>query len=196
MISMIDIGDFKLNLEIFVLILTTIGASIKGLMVLYRYMKVHYDNLMKVHAQINTIFKELTPNGGGSLKDNVNQLTIELKKNTDMTEVIYHSQHWLLDNRDEPIFESQSDGKCTWVNKPYMNLLRRDMSYFINHGWKSAIHDDDRERVVENWNSAVRDGRLFEDTYRMVDSTGKSIKVECTATKMAKGGYIGNIKVL
>ena len=177
-------------------VLGFIVALYKFLKISYEFLKKQYERITSLHNKVDVIFKEVTPNGGCSIKDKINSLSQQMAENTQMTEKIFHRQRWILDNRDEPIFESSEDGKCIWVNSSYMKLLKRDNTYFIEHGWKNAIHESDRDRVVDNWNDCVKDGRMYEDDYKMVDVDGNIISVHCNAVKTHNNGYIGSLKVI
>jgi PAS domain-containing protein len=190
-----DFSNIEDILKIVALVLGLLGTFYKIGKFVYTFLKTQYENITSVHNKIDVIFKEVTPNSGGSIKDKINTLTEQMSVNTQMTEKIFHRQRWILDNREEPIFESSEDGKCIWVNSSYTKILKRDISYFVEHGWKNAIHESDRDRVVEHWNDCVKDGRMYEDTYKMVDGEGKSILVECTAVKTHNNGYIGSLKI-
>ena len=112
-------------------VLGFIVALYKFLKISYVFLKKQYERITSLHNKVDVIFKEVTPNGGSSIKDKINSLSQQMTENTQMTEKIFHRQRWILDNRDEPIFESSEDGKCIWVNSSYMKLLKRDNNYFI-----------------------------------------------------------------
>jgi PAS domain-containing protein len=160
------------------------------------FIKEKYLYLEGSIGKINEISKEFAPNHGSSLKDTLNKIQCELARNTELTEKISTRQKWIFDNREMPIFEADEQGHCVWVNIAYMNLVKRDMNFLLGHGWKNVIAPEDRERVVNNWNLCVNDGRDSEDTYSMVDASGKKIRVFTTACKTGKFGYVGAIKIL
>lgn len=177
-------------------LLGVLGALYKLGKIVFVFLNKQYHRIISVNNKIDIIFKEVIPNGGGSIKDKINTLTDQMTINTQMTEKIFYRQRWILDNREEPIFESSEDGKCIWVNSYYTKLLKRDAGYFMEHGWKNSIHESDRERVIQNWNDCIKDGRMYEDTYKLVDGDGKIITVECIAVKTHNNGYIGNLKII
>jgi len=191
-----EVSNIEDITKLVTLILGGLGASYKLGKIVFIFIKKQYDRIISVNNKIDIIFKEVTPNGGGSIKDKINTLTDQMTFNTHMTEKIFYRQRWILDNREEPIFESSEDGKCIWVNSYYTKLLKRDAGYFMEHGWKNAIHESDRERVIQNWNDCIKDGRMYEDTYKIVDGEGKVIMVECSAVKTHNNGYIGNLKII
>ena len=111
--------------------------------------------VLKTHDQlvnkIETIYYEVTPNGGGSIKDKINKIDKELKENTEVTRTIFYRQRWILDQRDEPIFESGENGECLWVNNIYIKVFKKNKEEYLGEGWKNLIHSNDKDRVFKQW---------------------------------------------
>jgi PAS domain S-box-containing protein len=184
-----------IDLEIIVSALTIIGILAKAGWWSFKWLREQYKTVMRVHGQVDLIFKELTPNGGGSIKDKVNLMAKEITANTQMTEQIFYRQRWMMDHRQEAIFEAQDTGEISWVNKPYCNLTGRDSTDLLGHNWKNTIHEEDRERVVSNWEACIKDARQFEDEYRIIVANGNTIKVFCSASHVQGHGYLGSIQL-
>jgi len=185
----------NLTPEHIVSILTILGVLAKGGWWLFKFLRKQYDAISKVHQHVEVIFKEITPNGGGSIKDKVNSMSKEITQNTKLTEQIFYRQRWMMDHREEAIFEAENSGEVSWVNKPYCKLAGRDSNDLLGHNWKNTIHEEDRERVVTNWDSCVKDGRQFEDEYRIVIPDGRVIKVTCCANMVTPHGYLGSVQL-
>lgn len=182
-----------MKLELILTVLTIIGIVFKTSLVIYKWVCRKIESISKVHSQVDVIFKEITPNGGGSIKDKVNAMSLEMINNTKLTEHIFQRQRWMMDQRTEPIFETNLQGEYIWVNKQFAMLVERDMGTLMGHNWKNTVYEEDRDRVVSNWNSSIKDKRSFEDEYRLITSTGKIIRVSVTATNTC-GEYIGSLK--
>jgi diguanylate cyclase (GGDEF)-like protein/PAS domain S-box-containing protein len=56
------------------------------------------------------------------------------------------------------IFETDEHGDCTFVNPRWLELAGIPASQALGRGWLSAIHSDDRERVVAAWSQATGRG--------------------------------------
>lgn len=184
-------------------IATVLAAAVTVLSVLWKITKKAGKSIKDKYlflegsiSKINEISKEFLPNHGSSLKDLLTKMQNELVKNTELTEKIATRQKWLFDNREMPIFESDEEGRCVWVNIAFMNLVKRDMNFLLGNGWKNIIAPEDRERVVNNWESCVKDGRDSEDTYSVVDINGNRTKVFTAACKTGKYGYVGAMKII
>lgn len=175
---------------------TIVGIIWKFAHKLFKRVKEKYIYLETSLDKIQVISKEFLPNHGSSLKDILNRMQSELVRNTEITEKIATRQKWIFDNRETPIFESDEEGKCVWVNIAYLDLVKRDMKFLLGNGWKNIIAQEDRDRVIHNWESCVKDGRDSEDTYHILDASGNRIKVFTAACKTGKYGYVGAMKIL
>lgn len=190
--------------------ISAIIASLGLLGILYRifnkiylFAKAKYLQIESAHKKIEEIFKEITPNHGGSIKDKINSfdkrinvIDENLKRNNQLTEKMFSRQRWILDQTAGPVFESDEDGKCIWANSYYLKLLNRNLDSVVGHGWKNAIAPEDRERVIDNWETCIKEGRDAEDTFTIITEDGRKLKVFCIAHKTENNGYMGSLKIL
>lgn len=187
--------DVYFVLQIVIAASAVITIMYKILSFVLKKIKKEYDNLVTIHRMVETIYAELTPNHGTSLKDKINKIEKRLDENTTATERIMCRQRWLLDSREEPIFESDANGECTWVNNKYCSLTGYKLEEFLKNGWHNVIHQKDREYVVNEWNAAVEGKRDSHCSFRVVCKDGTIYKVHVTATRNADIGYIGSVSV-
>lgn len=171
-------------------------AVTKAVLKAIRAMRKKAQEIEKTIICIEKISKEFSPNGGSSIKDQLNAMQRDLKRNTDLTEQVLHRQRWMLNHKDHAIFEADDDGKTTWVNATYLKLIGRDMNFVMGHGWKNIIAPEDRDRVVKNWERCIKDKTNAEDTYLVVDAEGKKVKVFCAACRIENVGYIGALEII
>jgi len=162
---------------------------------IYCVFKKDIEERAELSNKINVIFNEVTPNHGSSLKDKVDKIEKCIISNQKVIEMIGDRQKWILDKQQIPIFESDGEGMCIWANDAYLELLKRDSTEVMGNGWRNFIHQDDREKVVNEWENAIKENRSSQSMYRMVDKDGKVYNVECYATKHPNNGYSGNIKI-
>ncbi len=64
------------------------------------------------------------------------------------------------------IFRTDATGKCLYVNERWCSIAGMDTETASGYGWIIAIHPDDRERVMNEWNRAVQYQRQFMSEYR------------------------------
>lgn len=199
----INWSSFMFNLQLIITSVAVITIAFKCITFVYTKIKkgylnikTEYDKICKIHTMIPSIYSELTPNHGSSIKDKIDKIDKKVDETTKVTNLICHRQRWILDNRSEPIFECDANGNCTWVNEKYCQLTKHNISHFIGNGWKSMIHEEDRERVIQEWESAVEDKRSSTCTYRIVDADGNIYHISVISTINDIYGYIGTIKII
>jgi len=96
------------------------------------------------------------------------------------------------------IFRTDVSGNCIYVNENYCELSGMDMDASLGSGWVAAIHPDDRVRVIEKWNEAVRSSTLFFLEFRLKRPAGQVVWVvgQSRAELGTDGkvlGYVGTI---
>jgi PAS domain S-box-containing protein len=170
---------------------TALGLLYKISSIAGKIIKKEIISLKEDRERLHVVFKEVTTNHGTSIKDKVNSLEKAIIRNNELTEKIFFRQRWLMENQNIPIFESDNDGLCTWVNEEYAHMFGKSASFFLGHGWKNIIHPDDRKRVEKHWEDSVRDGIDSEDVFRVV-ADDRIIIIKSIANK-TEDGFIGSI---
>jgi PAS domain-containing protein len=144
-------------------------------------------SLITIGGMVYKIYRQLSPNSGSSLRDQIDYIRIK-------TDKIALGQKVYLDNiEDTPMFFTDGTGKCEWVNKAYLNLLDKPMSEIVGSNWACSVHQDDRDKIEQEWNRTTERGRNFDMVYRFIDSENKTINVHCRAWGDEKVGYVGII---
>lgn len=94
------------------------------------------------------------------------------------TEIALRNSELLFRNLTEVspigIFRTDVTGKCLYVNERWCRIAGMSADLAMGYGWMTAIHPDDRERVVNEWNVAVQYERQFISEYRF-QTQGQSI---------------------
>lgn len=162
------------------------------------------SRLNKLEEIYTEIRNEMTPNSGKSMKDvitrldekighicdNSNYLTGQFKK----MEALQKS---ILNVSEIPTFETDAKGGCIFVNKAYLNFTGRSFEEVKNFGWINIIHPDDRTKVKNEWDSAIRDSRNFELSFRVVCREKIVYSVFCESSPIhgeRAVGYIGHFE--
>jgi len=150
------------------------------------------DDLSTLKEEVSVISKELKPNGGKSLKDQVSDLQSS-------TKIILYRQRWILENREEPIFETDEKGNFTWANDSLIRLTDRLFKDLENNNWINALCEKTRDEVNESWQSAIQNKRNFEHEIIIIDGKNRFFSAKCQAVRQGDGVYMGkftNIKEL
>lgn len=138
--------------------------------------------------------KELTANGGGSMRDIVNRLATRF-------DVGDARQRALVTQLEIAMWESDERGQCVYVSREMCRITGRTQEESLGRGWIGTIHPSDRERVVEDWDACVRDGRDFSMQHAFMTPDGERVEVFAAATvcRDANGqmvGYVGSVELL
>jgi len=147
-------------------------------------------DMSDLKSDISSISNELKPNGGKSIKDQINELQ-------SCTKTILYRQRWILDNREEPIFETDEKGNFTWANDALMRLTDRSFRDLENNNWINALCEKTRDEVNDSWQIAIENKRNFEHEIVIIDSKNRAFSAKCHAVIQDDKKYIGkfiNIK--
>ena len=140
----------------------------------------------KLDEKLAPVLKELRPNGGSSLADQVQVVITKLE---------HHSGRVRAFNRDahEGMFESSPTGECVWVNRTYCRITERTESEVLGWGWLNTLHPEDEEAVREHWNDCVKEGRDYSRTQRFITPSGETIlaSVRAQPIRDSKGNLLG-----
>lgn len=142
------------------------------------------NDISILKTEVAAISKELKPNGGKSIKDQINDLQSSAK-------TILYRQRWILDNREEPIFETDEKGNFTWANDALMKLTDRSFRDLENNNWINALCEKTRDEVNDSWQIAIENKRNFEHEVVIIDSKNRAFSAKCHAVIQEDKKYIG-----
>ncbi|MFI3186137.1 MAG: PAS domain S-box protein, partial [Methylococcaceae bacterium] len=96
------------------------------------------------------------------------------------------------------IFETDPDGKCTYVNERWSRITGLSFQTAQENGWITALHPEDKEKVSAEWIASVAEKRAFHLEYRFQQQDGKIFWVlgQACEYRSITGellGYIGSI---
>lgn len=84
---------------------------------------------------------------------------------------------------------SDAGGRALWLNPSLLLMMGMTSDQATGEGWRAAIHQDDRERVYEEWDAAVAQHRIFTLTYRY--ATG--VRIQATTYVIRDPLYAGQV---
>jgi len=181
-----SISDLIKNINSSYVILSVIGGY---MFLVYKKLKPYTT----ITDDISQIRAELTSNSGKSLKDLVKKIEVDVESNTDLTKTIMCRQRWILDNRNEPIFEVDENGNFTWVNEAFIKLTKRSCYDLLGNKWKNIISEEERDLIFSHWDKAIKEKRNFEETIVITDKKGRSFSAMCIASIQEDGKYMGSL---
>jgi len=72
----------------------------------------------------------------------------------------------LAENAPVGIFSTDANGRYTYVNEHWSAIVGLSFDAAIGSGWMQNLHPDDHDRVLVEWEEAVREKRTFKLKYR------------------------------
>ncbi|HTL66041.1 MAG TPA: PAS domain S-box protein [Lacunisphaera sp.] len=93
------------------------------------------------------------------------------------------------------IFLSDRGGGCMFVNERWCELTGLAPGSAQGDGWTGALHPEDRDRVIRDWQEAVRSGAGSTTEFRFLRPDGSTVWVQGSAVLFSDGdrlqGYLG-----
>lgn len=142
----------------------TISKKIWKVVVLFaRFPMIIEERLTKQDAKLAMIEKELTPNGGGSLKDivkNTNDLVLVSDLRTKQMIVVHPI----------PMYECEPiNGKCISANIALCELFGLDEPRMLGNGWLTAVDPHDRQLCWDGYQKAIQSDIPFSWEYNIIN---------------------------
>ena len=122
-------------------------------------METSYPALLNA---IDAIGAQLRPNGGDSLVDNVNKISLTLASIGEVAAEIAAEQRIAFDSSANGMFDADDDGHVYRVNSTVRHWLGRDNSELLGDGWLYRVHPDEAAVVTIPWKIAVRNRQSFD----------------------------------
>lgn len=120
-----------------------------------------YRLVKQALERIDRVYAELTPNGGGSIKDKINQLSRDVA-------ILRSGLSFSLALNPHCIFEASPDGECTFANVALCELFGVSQAEIVGRGWLSVLDGSDaREKAWHTWTSCVERRIPYMDRYQV-----------------------------
>ena len=148
------------------LAVVAVPAVVAGAIKAHRVLKMRARRVVELHTKVDTILKELTPNGGGSIKDAVTAMREDVKKLKANVAVLRDGLRFSLGLQPTAVFETDETGRCTNASPALCDMFGMTHEEMLGLGWLAAIHSaEERDRAWLNWRSAVESGVPYKDRY-------------------------------
>ena len=87
------------------------------------------------------------------------------------------------------IFVSDAQGGCTYTNAAYHKISGLTSGQTLGTKWSTAVHPDDRPRVLEEWHDAARSREPFETEFRFLREDGSVVWTRVNGAPMRDGAW-------
>lgn len=155
------------------------------------------DNQENIKKSINTIKKELTTNGGNSLKDTIIELRGTCSRIENRQKIIEQRTKAALHYNNVALFETDEHGRLTWTNSNFYDLTCDSVSSVEGYDWLTYIKEEEREDLFDEFKSCLEMNRKFLKI--VTNCNGQKIKLVGFPYKInehAHGGFIVSVSLI
>ena len=78
----------------------------------------------------------------------------------------------LISKAPVAIFQADKNGSCNYVNQEWMNYTGQSFDDAMGFGWTNAIHPEDKEMSIREWEKSVSTGKGFNLVFRHIHEDG------------------------
>ena len=122
----------------------------------------------------------------------------DLKRTEQMLENSEKRFRLLSENSPVGIFQTDQDGKCTYVNRRWCEMTGLTDDEARGDGWTTAIYHADRKLIISDWQDTVAISGEFVKDLRLVDKNGTirwvtSHAIQITSEHGQLNGFIGTL---
>jgi hypothetical protein len=154
-----------------------------------------YGFWLKVHDLL-CLAEQFKPNGGSSFYDKLNLLHRDVK-------IIGAKFNAMLNlTPNVAFFKTCEEGYYEFITPLWSEITGLGLEQAEGYGWINAVAEEDKDRVIKEWNNAISQEREFHmDYYIMNFKTNVKHKVHaCTNVVRDDNGkpikYLGTLKVV
>jgi len=161
--------NFNNSLEIIGIVISVIGGACASFAWGWKFIikptiKL-YKNQQSIVSSVEDIKKELTTNGGSSIKDTVNRIDRRQVMIDKRSKAIFY-------NIEKAILEVDENGNILWANEEFHNLMGTKNLKGLD--WVSYIDEPQREYFLREFESCSE--KLRELKFETISTEGKKIK--------------------
>ena len=135
----------------------------------------------------------------------LHQENLKYKESQDLLQKSEAKFRALGESAPDCIFLADRIGQWVYCNSPWTKMTGMTSTESMGHGWIRALHPEDKVRILEQWDQALRERKDLSQEFRLITDTGKVRWVACrTAPAQYEpgepdepgepGGYAGSIK--
>lgn len=155
------------------------------------------DNQEEFKSSLNTIKKELTTNGGNSLKDTIIDLRGTCSRIENRQKVIEQRTKAALHYNNVALFETDEHGRLTWTNSNFYDLTCDSITSVEGYDWLTYIREEEREELFDEFKSCLDMNRKFVMT--VTNCKNQPIKLVGFPYKInenSHGGFLVSLTIL
>lgn len=154
-------------------------------------------NQEKVTKALEAIKKELTTNGGNSLKDSIIELKGTCNRIETRQKVIEQRTRASLHYNNTALFETDDHGRLVWTNNSFYELTSDSIDSVEGYDWLTYIDEEEREDFFAEFKSCIDMNRkFFKITKNCEGNKIKLIGFPYKINETSHGGFLVSISEL
>lgn len=155
------------------------------------------DNQENITKSVETIRKELTTNGGNSLKDAIIDLRGTCSRIESRQKIIEQRTKAALHYNNVALFETDEHGRLTWTNSNFYDLTSDSVTSVEGYDWLTYIKEEDREEFFTEFKSCVDMNRKFlKETENCNNEKVKFVGFPYKINDKNHGGFIVSVTLV
>jgi PAS domain S-box-containing protein len=131
--------------------------------------------------KLKSIREQVNPNGGLSMNDAVVRIEKRLGSIDNQLVDLKIGQRNTLDLMDIAYWESDNEGRVTYVSVAMCEILGCTQIDILDSSWMGLIDSEDRSRVIHEWSESVKFASEFNCTYNYRRPDGQYQRVQAVA---------------
>jgi PAS domain-containing protein len=173
--------------------ITAIAGAIYGM---YVSVRKTVSKIFNISNRIQYISEQLESNGGTSLRDTINRIEAR-QVQTEQRERAFLQTH------PNMMFELDLSLGLVWANRTFLDTLDVDSDTVAGYGWHNIISEKDRDRVLDQFETAKNAVRNVNTCAKLIVSSDLSQTIEtnivATVMRSSNGdcsGYLVTINTI
>ena len=157
------------------------------------------DKHENVAESVEEIKKELSTNGGNSLKDAVCELGVTCSRIERRQSVIEQRTKASLHYNTTALFETDHTGRLVWTNEPFFQLTQHTLTDVEGFDWLTYINEEDRDEFFQEFQSCLSMNRRFNKMVRTSDVKPKTVRMlgfPYRLNEKSQGGFLVSVSEL
>lgn len=155
------------------------------------------ENQEDLTQSINTIKKEVTTNGGNSIKDAIIDLKGTCSRIECRQKVIEQRTKAALQYNNAALFETDEHGRLTWTNSNFYDLTCESIRSVDGYDWLTYVKESERDEFCQEFKSCLDMNRKFVKITTNCDGQKvKFIGFPYKITDNNHGGFIVSISIV
>ena len=183
----------KDNISLIITILGGIGTgcSMVWIKIVKPLIKL-MNNQENIINAINDVKKEVTTNGGNSLKDAVVDLRKTCYRIEIRQKIIEQRTKAALHHSNVPLFETDTEGRLIWSNAHFHTFVKLDS--VEGYDWLNFVNEDERAELLEEFKLCLDQNRRFSKITTTEDNiTIKIVGYPYRISNNEHGGFLVSI---